>query len=86
MILRLRRLLQTLPVLIALSLLLAGITALAIAPASRYIIEQSVSTVNNFYLLGGIMALVMLASAVQALLAIRLLWGANAIWGSSTPR
>jgi hypothetical protein len=81
MIPRLRQISETFPFLIGISALLAGITTLCITPASRYIIERSTSIENNFFLLGGVMILVMIASSVQTLLAIRLIWGANAVWG-----
>ncbi len=85
MIARLRHLFETLPFLIILSALFSGTTALLLAPASRYIIERSISIERNFYLLGGVMILVMIASSFQTLLVIRLIWGANAVWGFRPP-
>ncbi len=61
--------------LLAASAITVGAMAAYISPASTYIAESSVSVTNNFYLLGGFMVLVMLASGAQALLVIRIVWG-----------
>jgi HEAT repeat protein len=81
MIAKFRKIFENLPFLVGISAVSAIATALCIDPASRYIINRSVSVEHNFYILGGIMVLVMCASSVQALLAVRLIWGANAVWG-----
>jgi HEAT repeat protein len=81
MIAKLRQIFENLPFLIGISAVSAIATTLCVDPASRYIIDRSISIEHNFYILGGIMVLVMCASSIQTLLAIRLIWGANAVWG-----
>ena len=81
MIAKLRQAFESLPLLMGMSVFMATVTAVAVPPAADYVIARSISIERNFYILGGIMLLVMLASSVQALLAIRLIWGARSVWG-----
>lgn len=67
--------LGSLPILLAASLLLAGAMAGAVLPASAYVIQSSTSIVTNFYIIGGLMLLLILASAAQGFLWIRIIWG-----------
>jgi hypothetical protein len=52
----------------------------SIFPGSVYIAERSVSVIDNFYILGGFMALMIVASVFQSLLVIRLIWGPAAVY------
>ena len=70
-----RRLSSSVPVLLAASAVLTGGLLGAIFPASAYVIHTSSSIVANFYVIGGLMLLVILASAAQGFLWIRLIWG-----------
>jgi len=60
--------------------LLGGAVA-AVFPAADYIVNRSVSTTDNLYLIGGLTALAALASVAEAMLAVRLIWGREAIVG-----
>ncbi len=79
-----RRLAGSLPFLLAITALLVGAETAAIFPASTFIIEHSTSITDNFYIVGSLMALVLLASAVQALLMIRIVWGPAAMFSAPT--
>lgn len=65
----------SIPILLGLTALLTGGLAIAIFPGSEYVTRHSVSIVSNFYVTGGLMLLVTLASGAQGLLLIRLIWG-----------
>ncbi len=65
----------SIPLLLGLSAVFTGILAVAIFPGAEYVTQQSVSIVSSFYVTGGLMLLVILASGAQGLLLIRLIWG-----------
>jgi HEAT repeat protein len=69
------RLSSSVPVLLTATVLFTGALLGAIFPASAHIIGVSSSIVANFYVIGGLMLLVILASAAQGFLWIRLIWG-----------
>ncbi|MCP4600574.1 MAG: HEAT repeat domain-containing protein [Proteobacteria bacterium] len=76
---QLRLLVSSLAFLIGATALTSGAMIAYIYPMSAYIADLSVSVMNNFYLLGGFMALVMVSSLAQAGLVIRLIWGKAAL-------
>jgi HEAT repeat protein len=82
----LRAILGSTPLLAILVLVTTAAWVVYATPASSFVAERSTSVVTNFYLLGGLMILVALSAAAQALLLIRLLWGKEAVTGESTDR
>ncbi len=62
---------------------LAGSALGAIFPAADYIKNTSVSTTNNFYLVGALMLGLAVLAVFEAVLAVRLIWGRGAITGDN---
>ena len=70
-----KRLLGSIILLATIATILTALAVVAITPAAAYVTRQSVSLTGNFYAVGGIVGLVVMASVTQGLLAIRLIWG-----------
>lgn len=62
-------------------LIFIGAGLAAIFPISDYISNLSVSTTDNFYLIGAMMAILALLAIFEAFLVVRLVWGKGAITG-----
>ncbi|HUT78760.1 MAG TPA: HEAT repeat domain-containing protein [Polyangia bacterium] len=78
--------LVSVPLLVAASVALLGGSIAAVLPASRFIAERSTDTTTNLYLVGGLTLLAALAAGAEALLVIRLVWGAEALAGEAVRR
>lgn len=72
-----RRITSSAAILSAASAIFIGGLCAALFPAAEYMLTSSASVIENFYLLGGLMTLVILASASVGFLLIRLIWGPN---------
>lgn len=77
----LRKLLASIPALLGVTVVLFGAAVAAVFPIASYIAHESLSTTTNFYLIGGLMLLLALASAAEAMLVVRLIWGRDAVAG-----
>lgn len=60
---------------------IAGGALAALFPMADYITNRSVSTTDNFYLIGGMMLALTLLAVLEALMVVRLIWGKGAITG-----
>jgi hypothetical protein len=78
--------LASVPLLVVASAALLGGAIAATLPGSSFIAERSVDTTTNLYIIGGLTLLAALAAVAQALLVIRLVWGAEAIAGEAVRR
>jgi HEAT repeat protein len=77
------KLFSSVPVLLGATLVLLTGSVGAIFPVADYIGNESLSTTTNFYLIGAVMFGVALASAAEAMLVVRLIWGRGAVSGTS---
>lgn len=71
----LRRITGSATILSALSAISLVGLLIAIFPFSAHLLTVSTSVLENFYLMGGVMLIVLFASAALGFLAIRLIWG-----------
>jgi hypothetical protein len=72
-----RRITSSAAILSAASAVFVSGLCAAVFPVSEYMLTSSASVIENFYLLGLVMMLVVLASASLGFLVIRLIWGPN---------
>jgi len=78
-----RKLFASIPFLLIVTAVLLGGAVAAVFPAADHIANVSLSTTDNFYLIGALVLLLALAAAAEALLVVRLIWGREAVAGAT---
>ncbi len=81
-----RRLIASAAVLAIASAVLLGGSIAAVIPAGDFVANRSTSPADNLLLIGGLTLLAVLAALAEALLVIRLIWGAEAVVGKPASR